>query len=87
MGHRAAHEASIYYAPQTTPVTRDYRKPLFILGAASFGLFVIILDYLAYKFRVPHRSWAPGAAVGLAATVVLLARAWFRRPHRDGERD
>ena len=68
-------------------MTRDERMLLWILGAASFGMFAIGLDYLAYKFSLPHRSWTPGVAVALAAPVVLLARYWLRRPRRDGNRD
>lgn len=68
---------------QTTPVTRHYQMLLWLLGGATFVLFAIVLDYLAYKLRLPHRRWAPGVALGLAATVVGLARFWLRGPHHD----
>jgi hypothetical protein len=62
-------------------MSRDYRKLLpWVLGGASFVLFTMVLDYLAYKLKLPHRSWAPGVAIGLAGTVAALARCWVKHP-------
>lgn len=74
-------EAS-FMLPQEDLVNRDYQKLPWILGGASFVLFTMVLDYLAYKLRLSHRSWAPGVAIGLAATVVALARYWLQGSRR-----
>jgi len=52
---------------------------LTLIGVVSFVLFAVVLDFLAYEFRLPHRGWAPGIAVGLAGAVVLVARRLRRR--------